>query len=94
MRTARVTVLMSSDEKADVEANAARLGISSGEYIRLAVDNFDKPTDAEEAELAALVAEANVAIPKMRASIDRMSQRAAALHVEIDAFLREQGVRK
>lgn len=94
MRTARVTILMSDNEKAEVEANAARLGISSGEYIRLAVDNFDKPTAAEEAELAALVAEANQAIPKMRESLDRMSRTAEALHQEMDAFLREKGVRK
>lgn len=94
MRTARVTVLMSPDEKAEVEASAARLGISSGEYIRLAVDNFDRPSAGEEAELAVLVAEANEAIPKMRASLDRMSRTAKALHREMDGFLRERGVRK
>jgi len=94
MRTARVTVLMSPREKAEVEANARRLGMSSGEYIRLAVDNFDQPTAAEEAELAALVAQANEAIPKMRASLDRMSRTARDLHAEMDTFLREQGVRK
>jgi len=93
MRSSRVTILMSQNEKAEVEANAARLGISSGEYIRLAVDNFDKPSASEEAELAALVAEANQAIPKMRASLDRMSRTARSLHREMDAFLREKGIR-
>jgi hypothetical protein len=94
MRTARVTVLMKPEEKAEMEANAARLGISSGEYVRLAVDNFDKPTAAEEAELAVLVEEVNDAIPKMRASLDRMSRTARDLHKEMDAFLREKGIRK
>jgi hypothetical protein len=94
MRNARVTVLMSPDEKAEMEANAARLGISSGEYVRLAVDNFDKPTAAEEAELAALVEEANKAIPKMAAMLDNMSRNLREAHEEIDLMLREAGIRK
>lgn len=94
MRNARVTVLMSPDEKAEMEANAARLGVSSGEYVRLAVDNFDKPTAAEEAELAALVEEVNRAIPKMRASLDRMSQNLRKTSKEVDQALRAAGIRK
>ena len=94
MRTARVTVLMKPEEKAEMEANAARLGISSGEYVRLAVDNFDKPTAAEEAELAALVEEANKAIPKMAASLDRMSRTLRETHDEVDRTLRAAGIRK
>ena len=93
MRSARVTVLMSPDEKAEMEANAARLGVSSGEYVRLAVDNFDRPTAAEEAELAALVEEVNRAIPKMRASLDRMSKTLRKTLKENDAFFRERGIR-
>ena len=93
MRSARVTVLMSPDEKAEMEANAARLGVSSGEYVRLAVDNFDRPTAAEEAELAALVEEVNRAIPKMRASLDRMSKTLRKTLKEDDAFFRERGRR-
>lgn len=93
MRNARVTVLMKPEEKAEMEANAARLGISSGEYVRLAVDNFDQPSAAEEAELAALVQEVNIAVPKMRASLDQMSRTARELHKEMDAFLREKGIR-
>jgi hypothetical protein len=94
MRTARVTVLMRPEEKAEMEANAARLGISSGEYVRLAVDNFDKPTPAEEAELAALVEEANKAIPKMAESLARMSRTLREAHDEIDQTLRAAGIRK
>ena len=76
-----------------MEANAARLGVSSGEYVRLAVDNFDRPTAAEEAELAALVEEVNRAIPKMRASLDRMSKTLRKTLKENDAFFRERGIR-
>ena len=94
MRSARVTVLMSPDEKAEMEANAARLGISSGEYVRLAVDNFDKPTAAEEAELAALVNEVNIAVPKMAASLDRMSRTLRETHDEVDRTLRAAGIRE
>jgi hypothetical protein len=94
MRTARVTVLMSPSEKAEMEAKAASLGMSSGEYVRLAVDNFDKLSAAEEAELAALVEEVNQAIPKMAASLDRMSQTMRETHEEIDRTLRAAGIRK
>ena len=45
MRTARTTVLMSPEEKAALEKRAASRGVSSGEYIRLAVDNFEKVSD-------------------------------------------------
>jgi len=93
MRSARVTVLMNPEEKAEMEANAARLGISSGEYIRLAVDNFDKPTAAEEAELAALVGEVNQAIPKMKASLEKTSKTVRKLLRENDAFFLERGIR-
>ena len=94
MRNARVTVLMSPDEKAEMESNAARLGISSGEYVRLAVDNFDKLTAAEEAELSALVEEVNKAIPKMAASINSMSRTLREAHEEVDRSLRAAGIRK
>ena len=94
MRTERVTVLMKPEEKAAIEAKAAERGVSSGEYIRLAVDNFDRISAEEEAELAALVAEANDAIPKMQASLDRSIATLDATHKKVDTFLREVGVRK
>jgi hypothetical protein len=48
---------------------------------------------AEEAELAVLVAQANEAIPKMRASFDRIFATLDKTHRETDAFLRKMGVR-
>lgn len=93
MRNARVTVLMKPEEKRALEERAARRGVSSGEYMRLAVDNFEKLSDAEEAELAALVAEANAAIPRMREALDRSIARLDATHRKVDALLREAGLR-
>ena len=94
MRSARVTVLMNPEEKKALEAKAAKRGVSSGEYMRLAVDNFTKVSETEEAALAVLATEIKAAVPKMRASLVRMSTQAQELHEELDAFLREKGVRK
>ena len=94
MRTARTTVLMTPEEKATLEKRAARLDVSSGEYIRLAVDNYEKISPEEEAELAALVEEANVAIPRMAAMLDEMSRTLRETHEDIDRSLRAAGIRK
>jgi hypothetical protein len=94
MRTARATVLMTPDEKAEIEKRAASMGVSSGEYIRLAVDNFEKISPEQEAELAMLVEEANKAIPDMAAMLDKMSNDLRETHEEVDRMLREAGIRK
>lgn len=94
MRDKRMTVLLSSDEEAGLKAEARKLGVSSGEYIRLAVDNFAGATAEEEAELAALVEQVNKAVPKMQASIDGMIATLQRSNAETDAFLRKMGVRK
>lgn len=93
MRTARTTVLMTPEEKASLEKRAASLGVSSGEYIRLAVDNFEKISEEEEAQLAALVDEVNAAIPKIKASLDRSCDLLEELHRENEVFFRERGIR-
>ncbi|MEO7865714.1 MAG: hypothetical protein ABIR63_07615 [Sphingomicrobium sp.] len=93
MRNARVTVLMKPEEKASLEARAARRGVSSGEYLRLAVDNFESISDAQEAELAELAKELNLAVPKMKAAIDSSCKALAALHRENEAFFRERNIR-
>lgn len=92
MQTARVTVLMTPDRKASLEASAQALGVSSGEYIRLAVDNY-RPDAAEEAELAALVEEVNALLPKMRDSLERSSQRLEETNRRVDTLLRDMGLR-
>jgi hypothetical protein len=94
MRTARLTVLLKEDEKAEWEARAARRGVSVGEYVRRKVEDEDELTAEQEAELAALVAQANEAIPKMRESLDRSIDIIESTRREVDAMLREAGLRK
>jgi hypothetical protein len=93
MQTARVTILMTPERKKALEVQASRLGVSSGEYIRLAVDNFAHDATPEQ-ELAALTAQLDEALPAMRASLDRSTATLEAAHRKIDALLREAGVRK
>lgn len=93
MQTARVTILMTPEKKAAIESDALRMGVSSGEYIRLAVDNFSADAEAEE-ELRLLAQELSAAVPAMRASLDRSIETLQNTHREMDAFLRAQGIRK
>ncbi|MBA3669315.1 MAG: hypothetical protein H0W71_04535 [Sphingomonas sp.] len=93
MRSARVTVLMKPEEKAALESKAASRGVSSGEYLRLAVDNFDKLSGEQEAELAALAAELKEALPKMKASLNRSCKVLEDLHRENEEFFKARGIR-
>lgn len=95
MQTERVTILMTPDRKARVASRAAARGISMGEYLRRKVeDEEDELTPAQEAELAELVRQANIAIPEMAATLDRMSETLRKTSAEVDKTLREAGVRK
>ena len=99
MQTERVTFLTTPDHKAALDAFAASNGKSVGHVVREATARYlarPEPVDetAEDAELAAVVAEANEAIPKMAASIDHMIATLDASHSRVDAFLREVGVRR
>lgn len=90
MQTERVTFLASAAEKTRLFRKAKTLGVSSSEVVRRALDRDDADTD--EAELAALVAEANTAIPKIAASIARISDRLDAMTRKNDAFLETMGI--
>lgn len=97
MQTERVTFLTSREHKAALDAFAAERGESVGNVVREATVRYmQQPRDEreEEAELAALVGQVNEALPKMRASFDEMRQVLRQSHDEMDAFLREKGVRK
>jgi Arc/MetJ-type ribon-helix-helix transcriptional regulator len=72
MRTARLTVLLPPERKAQIEQKAATMGISTGELVRRAVDDYEQMTPEQEAELAVLVEEANRAIPAIASSLDSM----------------------
>ena len=93
MNTARMTILMPPARKAAIEQRAFQRGMSSGEYARNALESYERESESEEADLAALVAEANIAIPKMRASIERIIATLDKNHRETDAFLKKMGIR-
>ena len=94
MQTERVTILMTPERKAKVASRAASRGISMGEYLRRKVeDDDDELTPEQEAELAELVRQANIAIPEMAETLDRMSEMLRKTNAEIDNTLREAGLR-
>ncbi len=94
MQTERVTFLTSRTGKAALARRAAAQGVSVGEYVRRKVEDDDELTPEQEAELAALAAEANEVIPKIREALDRSSERLEATHRKVDILLREMGIRK
>ncbi|QMW23592.1 hypothetical protein [Sandaracinobacteroides saxicola] len=92
MQTERVTVLMAPEAKSAMAMRAAGMGLSTGEFVRLAVDNFagDRGT---EAELEALTAELQAALPKMERQFDAMRQAVNEARAAIDLALRASGAR-
>lgn len=95
MQTERVTFLTSREHKAALDAFASKRGESVGNVVREATARYiGQPTDEEEAELAALVAQVNEAIPRMNATIDSMQRTLRETHLEVDKMLREMGARK
>jgi hypothetical protein len=84
---------MRPEEKAALEYKAAKRGVSSGEYLRLAVDNFENLSDKQEAELAELAKELKSAVPKMKAALESSCKTLEALHRENEAFFRARGIR-
>jgi hypothetical protein len=93
MQTERVTFLASPDVKRAIAARATNRGLSLGEYVRRKALDDDDLSPEDEAELATLVAEANAAIPKMQASLERMIARLEESNQKNEAFLRQMGVR-
>jgi hypothetical protein len=93
MQTERITILASPAAKREMAARASNQGLSLGEYVRRrALDNEELSAE-QEAELSALVAEVNAAIPRMQASFERISETVARLREENDAFFREKGIK-
>ena len=87
MQTERVTILMTPARKAALAAKAAARQMSIGQYVRRKVEDDDDLSAEQEAELALLVAEVNVAIPKMNESIDAMIASLRATRSSVDARL-------
>ena len=94
MQTERVTFLTTPERKASIAARAAARGVSLGEYIRTKIEDDEELTPEQEAQLAALVDEANKAIPQMATMLDKMTRTLRETHEEVDRMLREAGIRK
>ena len=93
MQTERVTFLTTPHHKAALDAFARQSGTSVGHVVREATSRYIAHEQDEEAELAALVQEANLAIPKMNASIDEMIETLRTTHDDVDRTLRAMGAR-
>jgi hypothetical protein len=94
MQTARVTILMTPEKKAAFDAMAAKRGMSTGEFFRQAGDRAANENSAEEEELAALVRELAEAVPDMQRRLKRSAKLLRDSAREVDAMMREAGVRK
>jgi hypothetical protein len=96
----RVTFLTSRQQKAALDAFASSRGESVGNVVREATARYmAQPEDsaeanAEEAELAAIVAHLVDALPAMQASLDRSIRTIEDTNAEVDRMLREAGIRK
>lgn len=90
MQTERVTFLTSREHKAALDDFALRCGQSVGNVVREATSRYiaqPREESDEEAELAALAAQVNEALPKMNAAIDEMIEAMRTTHDEVDRSL-------
>lgn len=95
MHSERITYLATAEQKAALEAFAKARGESVGNVVREATARYiTQPTDDEEAELAAIVAEVARAVPEMQASLRRSAGMLEQARVDLDRKLRAAGVRK
>jgi hypothetical protein len=73
MKTERMTVLVTPEQKAAILSRAQTLGVSAGEMLRRAVEAYDPAASRaseDETVLAALAAELLVAAKAARRSLD------------------------
>jgi negative regulator of replication initiation len=72
MKTERMVLLVTPEEKALIAKRAAQLGVSASEFVRRAVEMFD-PDDA------AALAELETLVPELKAMAQRIEQGRAEL---------------
>ena len=69
MKTERVTLLISPDDKRELQKLAEDRGVTTSELVRQAVQAYGASSIDETRELAALTAELRATIPSMRKSL-------------------------
>ena len=72
MKTERMVLLVTPEEKARITDGAATLSVSASEYVRQLVNGFEPGDLAALAELEAFMPEFNEPVDSIHASLDRM----------------------
>lgn len=94
MHSERVTYLSTADQKAALEAFARSRGESVGSVVREATAQYMADADMNEDErFKLLIDELEDALPHMHDALDRAIEGQQRLRADIDAMLREAGLR-
>lgn len=94
MQTERVTFLTTPDHKAALDAFASSNGMSVGHVVREATSRYVAEGEIDEDDrFKLLIHELDEALPEMHAALDRAIQGQQNLRADIDAMLREAGLR-
>jgi len=94
IQTERVTFLTSPDHKAALDAAAKQGGISVGHLLREASTRYVLEGDmGEDERFKLMIDELDDALPHLHAALDRAIEGQQQLRADIDAMLREAGLR-
>ncbi|MCF3948177.1 plasmid mobilization protein [Acidiphilium iwatense] len=83
--TSRLMVLMSPEERAALDAKARAAGISAGELLRRGAAAYEIGSEAEAAELRALIDLFNETHPETLRRLDENEKAVARILAEISA---------
>jgi hypothetical protein len=83
MKTARMTILLTPEEKASIHARAEHMGVSTGEMVRRAVESYGQvsataPRSESEVLLNALADELFAAAKDARAALTEANRQVQA----------------
>ena len=81
MKSARITILVSEEEKADIGARAAEMKIPTGELLRRAVASYEPEDESEELE--ALASEFERIVKQTESKLDHAIEKLASVHDQI-----------
>jgi hypothetical protein len=70
MKTERIVTLVSTEQAKALNARAKAMKISTGEYVRQAIESYEP--DADHEELAALAKELHEVVKRAKASMKRL----------------------
>ena len=94
MQSERVTFLTTPDHKAALDAFARDSGMSVGHVVREATSRYVAEGELDEDDrFKLLIHELDEALPDMHAALDRAITGQQKLRADVDAMLREAGLR-